>query len=294
MKKILVPTDFSPAANNAARYALHLATDLQANITLCNAMLVPVEAPEAAQVAWPLLSYEDIKNDTDKQLQDELKKLSKRLAEQSAFFTDGFRPKLNAVCEVGIVTKVIRDAVDQENVSLVVMGMSGAGSIERFFIGSNTRDVIEKAAFPVLLIPDGYIFQPIKNIAFATDLSKGDINVLHSLACFAKTFDADIQIYHITDTKYETGEDKYNADIFMAGLCKKVNYPKIQYHHIKSIDVDHGLTWLNEHGQVDLLAMVHRPHNFLASLFAGSYTQRLARHLTLPLLVFPPEYGATI
>jgi len=257
-------------------------------------MLVPAETPESGQVAWPLISYEDIKSDTDKQLQRELKKLSKRLAEQSAFFSEGFRPELNSISEVGGATEVIMETVDKQDISLVVMGMSGAGSLERFFIGSNTRDLIAKAAFPVLLIPSEYVYQPIKKIAFATDLNKGDINVLHTLACFAKVFDADIQINHITDTKYETGGDKYKADAFMVELYKKVTYSKMHYHLIKSMDVDHGLNWLNEHGQVDLLAMVHRPHNFLTSLFAGSHTQKLARHVTLPLLVFPPEYGATI
>jgi nucleotide-binding universal stress UspA family protein len=294
MKKILVPTDFSPSANNAARYALHLAAGLKASITLCNAMLVPAEAPEAAQVAWPLLTYEDLKDDTDEQLQYEIGRLSERLDQQSFFNPESFRPELYTVCEAGPVTDVVRATVDEQDISLVVMGMSGAGSLERFIIGTSTRSVIAKAGFPVLLIPSGYIFQPVKSIAFATDLSNSDINVLHTLACFAKAFDADIQVYHITDAKSEIAEDKLKADIFMKELCKKISYSKIHYHHIKSIDVDHGLTWLNEHGAADIIAMVHRPHNFLGSLFAGSHTQRLARHVTLPLLVLPPAYGAII
>jgi nucleotide-binding universal stress UspA family protein len=35
MKTILVPTDFSPAANNAARYALHLAKGINAYAGTC-------------------------------------------------------------------------------------------------------------------------------------------------------------------------------------------------------------------------------------------------------------------
>lgn len=294
MKKILVPTDFSSSANNAARYAVRLATLLKKDITLCNAMLIPIEAPGAQQVPWPLEDYEAIKSDTTEQLKEASTRLQAKIAEQAAFFPEDFQPAVDYTSEVGPVTDVIRNVLDEHNASMVVMGMSGAGGLERFFIGSSSRDLIAKASFPVLLIPPGYVFGQIKTIAFATDLDKGDINILHSLACFAKTLDAEIRINHISDHKREHGEEKYKADAFMAELVKKVNYPKITYHLIKSIDVDHGLSWLDEHGQVDILTMVHRPHGFFTGLFSGSHTQRLARHVTLPLLVFPPEYGAII
>lgn len=294
MKKILVPTDFSPTANNAAQYALHLAAPLKADIILCNAMLIPIEATGSDQVAWALQDYDAVKTDTTEQLQQGVRKLKHRLKEHVAFFPDDFKPEITFTSEVGLVSDVIRNALDKHGASLVVMGVSGAGSLERFFMGSNSWDVISKAAFPVLLIPPEYIFRPLKKIAFATDLDKRDINILHTMACFAKTMDAEIQINHISDDNYEQGEDRYKADVFMAELCKKISYPNIRYRHIKSTDVDHGLNWLHEHGQVDMLVMVHRQLHFLARLFSGSHTQKLARHVTIPLLVFPPEYGAAI
>jgi len=294
MKKLLIPTDFSPSANNAARYAVHLATLLKKNITLCNAMMIPIEAPAAGQVAWPLVDYEAIKSDTTEQLKEQSAKLRAKIAEQAAFFPEEFHPAVDYTSEVGPVTDVIRNVLDEHNASMVVMGMSGAGGLERFFIGSSSRDLIAKASFPVLLIPPGYIFGQIKTISFATDLDKGDINILHTLARLAKSLDAEIRICHISDHKYEHGEEKYDAEVFMTELGKKVSYPKITYHHIKSMDVDHGLSWLHEHGQVDILTMVHRPHGFFTGLFSGSHTQKLARHVSLPLLVFPPGYGAII
>ena len=294
MKKILVPTDFSPAAHNAARYAVHLATQLKKDIILCNAMLVPIESPAAGQVAWPMESFEEIKSSTTKQLQREAHKLGEKIREQAAFFPHDFSPSVDFTSEVGPVTKVIRKLLDEHNASIVVMGMSGTRGIERFFIGSSSRDLIAMASFPVLLIPADYTFRQIKKIAFATDLEKTDIVILHTLACFARAMDAEIQINHISDHNYERGEDKYKADVFMAELCKKVNYAKITYHHIKNRDVDHGLNWIYEHGQVDMLAMVHRPHGLFTTLFFGSHTQKLAKHVSVPLLVFPPEYGAAI
>ncbi len=294
MKKILVPTDFSPAAKNAARYALHLAVPLKEDIILCNAMTIPVEAVHVGGTAWPLEDYASIKGSVTEQLLDLSKHLENKLKEYAGFFPEDYHPTISLTSEVGSVTDVIRNVLDEHNGTLVVMGMSGAGSLERFFIGSSSRDLVDKASFPVLLIPSDYTFRPIKKIAFATDLDKSDINVVHALSCFAKALDAEIEIRHIADQKFRHGEAKYKADAFMAELCKRVTYPKISYHHIKSMDVDHGLDWLYEHGLIDLLVMVHRRHSFFGNLIFGSHTQQLARHITLPLLVFPPEYGAAI
>lgn len=51
MKTILIPTDFSEAAVNAARYGLFLAQRLQADLQLIHAFKVPAEARAAAQSA---------------------------------------------------------------------------------------------------------------------------------------------------------------------------------------------------------------------------------------------------
>jgi len=294
MKNILVPTDFSPAADCAARYALNLAPFLKANITLCNAMLIPVNAIAAAQVAWPLETYDEIKNEVTEQLKHEAETLKTWLIERADVFPKEFRPDISYTSEVGEVTDVIRNIVDTYYISLLVMGMSGKGGLERFFMGSTSREVIKKADFPVLLIPPGYSFRSIKKIAFATNFDKGDVNVLHTLACFAKALGAEIEVCHISDNKFEETKEKYDADIFIMEICNKVNYQKIHYNHIKSRRVNEGLNWLHEHGGVDMIVMVHRPHHLLADMFLSSHTQALAKHVSLPLLVFPQEYGAAI
>jgi hypothetical protein len=56
-------------------------------------------------------------------------------------------------------------------------------------------------------------------------------------------------------------------------------------------EVDNGLDWLAEYGQMQVLAMVHRQHNVLHKLFRGSYTQRLKKRIFIPLMVFPPDCG---
>lgn len=269
MKTILVPTDFSKPAENAARYALQLARYLEADISLCHAFFVPTVTPMAAQVAWPLYDYSGLKQDTDNALESLVKKL-------------GVKDGTNTV---GQFTTVVTERVTQEKADMVVMGMSGAGALSKFFLGSNSQKMIDAASFPVLLVPAEFAFSGIKKIAFATDLSSGDIKVIHSLAGFARRFNADLLVTHITDHS----ENTEKSDAFLNEITCKINYDKIYYRQVKNADIDEGLDWLSDHGFIDMLVMVHHHRNFLDRLFTGSHTQRQIRHIHVPLFVFPVD-----
>jgi len=292
MKTILVTTDFSLGANNAARYAIQLAKGLKAGITLCNAFKVPAEAPMAAQIAWPLEDYDSLKSET----LEELRLLAEVLTEDELSNPDahGYHPTIDYTAAVGTVSDVARNLVENRKLSMVVMGMSGAGMISRMVLGSNSHDMIEKANFPVFLIPPAARFNGIHKIAFATDLSTGDMEVIHSLAGLAYPFNAEILLAHVTDEKYDDPKQQHKVDSFLNDITCKMDYPRIYYRHIKSMDVEHGLDWLAEHGQIDILAMMHRRHNIFEQIFKGSHTQHMARRTELPLLVFPVGYHSVI
>lgn len=287
MKTILVPTDFSPAAANAADYALFLAQHLQADLLLTHAFKVPAESRAAAQSAWPPEDYEAVRQETTRELDQLRHTLEKEAAKEVSppFFPAGIK----GITELGDITTTVRNLVGQYQVPLVVVGMSGAGLLQRFILGSSSRDLIEKATFPVLLIPSKPAPRQLRKIAFATDLSKADIDIIHSLTSLARPFNADILIAHVTDAKYDQSVHQHLVDEFLREVTCKANYDRIYYRHIKSMDVDHGLDWLSEHGMIDMLVMVHRPHPVLERIIKGSHTQRLARHVQVPLLVFPPD-----
>ncbi|CAN5353268.1 universal stress protein [soil metagenome] len=292
MKTILVPTDFSQPAENAARYAIQLAGGLITNIKLVNAFKVPAEAPMAAKVVWPLEDYSSLKND----ITGELALLADRLIneEKTKLSQQAYHPLIEYTCGVGSLTEVVRNLTNEQKYAMLVMGMSGAGGLSNFFWGSNSREMIEKANFPVLLIPAETTFNGISKIAFASDLGNDDIHAIHCLAGLARKFNAEIQVVHITDEKYDEVEHQEKTDAFLDHIKARIDYPKIYYRHVKSINVGHGLDWLTEHGQVEMVAMVHRHHNIFDQIFSGSHTQRLARHIDLPLLAFPAGYRAVV
>src|ERR1700754_4180112 len=177
MKTIIVATDFSPAAENAARYALHFAKNIKAGIKLYHAFKVPAEAPMAAHVAWPLEDYQTIKDEVTTDLSSLAKKLSNE--ERAVSQPSSFHPEINYGSQVGPVTDVACNFIGEEKSPLLVMGTWGGGELGRVFLGSNSKEMIDKARFPVLLVPTDATYNGLKKIAFATDLSKSDVDIIH-------------------------------------------------------------------------------------------------------------------
>lgn len=285
MKTMLIPTDFSPAANNAAHYAFQLGKSIKASLKLCYAVMLPVEASMGQQVAWPLMDYSNLQ----KEANEKLRKLSVGLEANNGTVDPAVieHPPVHYAAEIGTLTEVVKQQLKKDKANLVVMGTSGAGALSRFFLGSSSRELMDHADFPILLVPPGAEFQGMKKIAFATDLSEGDIALIHSLSHFARPFNAEIVIVHISPAGFDSDVHQDKIDAFLSEVTCKVNYPKIYYRHVKDMGVDEGLTWLTQHVAIDLLAMVHRRHHFMQRIFEGSRTKKMAGHLKLPLLVFP-------
>ena len=290
MKKILIPTDFSASAKNAANYAMHLAKQMKANVKLCNVVMVPLEVPLAAHVSAPLITFESLEYEVEQELKRYVKKLKEKDELETA--PDTFHPSIEYAVGVGSVADAVTNFAANREVSLTVMGMSGAGGLGKFLIGSSSRAMVEATETPLLLIPDEARFMSIRKIAFATDLSKTDIDIIHTLAGFARMFNAEILIVHISEEVPDDSIQQRNKiNVFLNEVTNKVNYHKIYYQHVLDTEVDNGLEWLAEYGQMQMLAMVHRKHNVLHKLFRGSYTQRLKKRISIPLLVFPPDCG---
>jgi len=283
MKTLLIPTDFSATSKHAAEYGYNLAKLIKANVVLCNSVIVPAEIPQAGLVVWPMEDYDTLIEDST----DELKKLKSSLTKDS----EGFKPPVSYMNTAGIMTDVVSDICAKRNIDLVVMGTHGSSGLTSFFLGNHSRNMIDSATRALLLVPPTAPIKPIKKIAFATDFihPEDDLKSIYALIPIAKLLNAEILVTHIYSEKQQTPSFKKWLDNFLIELSNKADYPNVYYRLVKNTNAETGLDWLCAHGQVDILAMVHRPHNFFYDLINGSHTQKMARHISIPLLVMRPE-----
>jgi nucleotide-binding universal stress UspA family protein len=277
MKKFLFPTDFSANAKHALAYGYNLARQVKANIVICNAIIEPAEVAQAGLVVWPMEESELLVKDSSR----ELNLLKQHLEDKAE--TIGYTPTISCMAQAGTVLDVVNGIMHYENIGLVIIGTHGSSGLSTLLLGNHSRSMIDEINKPLLLVPPAGKIAPVKKIAFATDFQ----NPVYDLACIinlitlARPLNAEILVTNIFDN------DHHNHEIFMKELTAKANYPLLYYRMVKAYTPEAGLDWLCEYGQIDMLAMAHRDHNFIDSLFRGSLAQKMATHIPIPLLVFP-------
>lgn len=285
MKTILVPTNFSVPAENAAHYAICLAKKLHTDLILCNTYQDPANEPMATQVAWPLLEEADYELEAQSSLND----LVIEAGAKDCGEANDRLPKVTFELEKGEVCKVVSDLVKLKRADLVVMGMSGAGPIVQWVLGSNSKKMIDYADFPVLYVPYPASFSKIKKIGFATAFSVDDLEHLQYLCRMADQLDAEVIVYHITSFELQHLEEDEGIELrFEQDVARKLNYRKLSFQVIWHSNINEGLKYIiNEEG-IDILSMVHQQHSLLDKLFNGSYVHKVAKDTQIPLLVFQP------
>jgi nucleotide-binding universal stress UspA family protein len=283
MITLLLATDFSDNSQAAAHYGYQLALQLKANVVLCNAVIVPAEVPQADMAFWPADEFDLLILDSEKVLADFKKEL------EEVGHANGFKPKITCVTEPGLVTDVLAGAAAKHRADIIITGTHAGGNLSRFLVGDHARQLIENSQVPVLIVPANPSLQPIRKIAFATELvnMERDLKPICDLIAWGKLLNAEIIITHIADENYEAFKFQKELAESLLSVANKEHFPNIHYRMIKDDKVEEGLEWLSEHGQLDMLAMVHQHRNLFAELFGNSHTKKMAEHLQLPLLVFP-------
>lgn len=275
MKTLLFPTDFSRVSLNAFEYALHLAERLDAWIVLLHvhhysrvdvelipdAILNALESEHEAEALRQLEIYEQM-------VQDRLGK-DVKVMHKLAF---------------GFPKEQILFAAKEINPDLIVMGTTGAGSTLNKLLGSVCSHVIQYVSCPVLAIPEHAKYQPIKNLAYATNFEEENIEVFNQLSEFAKLLQADISCVHIkTNNK---GWDLLQLDFFNQLFKEKINTKELDFYLENYPDVVEGLDkFVSERG-ISILAMLTHKRELLDRIFHPSLARKMALITKTPLLTF--------
>ena len=141
-KRILFPTDFSEASENAALCALSLAQRYDAKLYVLHVVNL---TEDTSGFYVPHISYE--------KLDEEMKAAAGKMMEKftSRFFR-GFE-NLESSVLAGEPYKEIIKAVKGSRIDVIVMGSAGKGKVDRFLFGSTAERVMRKVLIPVLIVP---------------------------------------------------------------------------------------------------------------------------------------------
>lgn len=269
MKTIIVATDFSDVALNAAHYAIDMAAANNADVLLVNAVSYPLVTPELTTAAGTFeIILDAAKNDIG------------QLAFSLAAYAAG-RTNITTEVSMGDTVDELKNLAAAKKPLAVVMGVHGAGAAERIFFGSTALSAMHRLLCPLYLIPARAQYKIPLRIGLACNLSE-DINYINTtaLADLVKSNNSQLHILHVSrKEQMEAGKVLPQSKNLLNALIGI--HP--EFHYATSDDIPASIADFIKSVNLDLLVMVPAPQSFWGSIFHKSVSNNVARHITIPL-----------
>lgn len=283
MKTILVLTDFSENALNAAKAAVMLAGKIHANLILYhNFQTIPAAAYYAGgsylvdEAGWII---------------EETKKKLNRQSRVLGYCIDDLdktnrKPTLHTISAEGDLSKNIMDIVNDNDIEFMVMGARADSVIDHIFFGSETSAIIRHATRPVLVMPAQTMLTQLHKVAFATEFEEMDIEAVHYLIKLGKIFNFELNIIHVNQPWEHKLQHEEKEDAFKKRIAK-FGYPSITYNDLRGLDVISRLERHCAATKTQLLALVHHQQSFFMRVLQHSTTKEALADQKIPLFILP-------
>ncbi len=288
IRRILVPVDFTTHAENAAFYAIKIATTLKADIKLINAYLDPMSTPQTYLESYTYqLNIDKVIKEVEEETFKSLDAMAKRLR---AYI------KKNKIKDVkvkydlfkGNSVDVILHEAEEYKPAMVIMGTRGSELDKLRSFGSVTSHLIEKIKVPVLAVPKDYDaknFSAPKSVLYATNFDTTDFSALRRLVGFVKPFESKIYCVHAALEESQVF-DEVQMKRMRTYLFDTMDEYNIECGLLETMDIQQGLEDFIEERDIDVLAVTKQKRNFFVRLFKPSMTKKFLFQTQIPLLVF--------
>ena len=273
MKTILIPTDFSPTAINAADYAIGYAKQLRIeNIILYNAwqplnMSDPMSTLVVSEV-------DAVKLASSTQLAKEVKRLSE------------FAPlhfNIETVSEMAVLEDGIARLCKEKEISYIIMGITGGGTLDEKLIGSNTITVSQNTNVPLIIVPADSKFKYISKVMFLSDFKDIGENVpVDQLKMFLEDTLPQLDVINF-DPDFNREQAEPALEKFALHQILRKYSPEYKY-SLRN-DFEDAVNEFAENDNVQIIINVAKKHGWLYRILHPSYTKKLAFHTNVPLMV---------
>lgn len=268
MKTIIVATDFSSAAMNAASYAVDMAMAIHCDIMLLHVFEIPVGYMEI-----PLAE------NLDELMKDSNKSLAV-LKEKLLIRTEG---------GVGIKTKIIAGSFFQELERMceklkpyaIIMGSQGTTAADHIFYGRHTIYAMKHLTWPLITVPQDASYSQIKKICLACDFHQViESTPIDEIIKLVNDLHAELHVIN-------SGKDASSPDekVFESGMLQELLASvNPQYHFIVDANAEESIINFIEHNNIDLLITLPRRRDLLKKLVHKSFSKKMILHSQVPVL----------
>ncbi|MCQ6958767.1 universal stress protein [Mucilaginibacter aquariorum] len=278
MEKILVTTDQSANSKAAIRFAIALAKQRKAQLTVLHVyhLLKPFKWTEQQFAAYT----EEFCQKTTSELTAFVAKIYHELKEPDMDY------QLVLVSNMDVVEGIITYA-SQQGYAYICISTRGAGAVRKLF-GTHTAKLISSSPVPVISVPRGYRLTPVKEVLYAADMTDYEVE-LKKVADFARPLHATVSMVHIS-YPYELLWDKAVAE---DTLRKKANYdinlltPPRDLVNALMEDLE---LIIKKRKPSLLVLFTHQTRSLFDKLFLPSNAETYSFHGKIPMLTYKKEH----
>jgi nucleotide-binding universal stress UspA family protein len=271
MKKILVPTDFSPQAENALKVAAQIAIKHGSEIYLVHSLEMPLSISGSGDNSNLPESLYFIK-----------------LAEKnfSEILKNSYLDNIDVREAIGHdeIYNDIKAIVEDNEIDLIVMGSHGASGFKEMFIGSNTEKVVRTSSIPVLVIKNNHDVFEINDFVFASDFAADCKWSFNEAQKFAASVGAKMHLLFVnTPREFQTTA---KANEIISGFLKDVDTSNLTINIYNDTSIEKGILQFTKDINAQLIGMSTHGRKGLSHFFNGSISEDLVNHANMPVITF--------
>lgn len=263
MKNILVPIGSTNNAKHTLQYAIDLANEINANVLVFRAY-------SALTKAGTILNIDAIiERETNLYLRTMVASVNTKNVDVKLVSAKG-----------STVESVL--SIDAElGIDLIVVGAKSNSMKNDVFLGKTAGSLVKQTNIPMLTVPDGYVYKPIKSVLMG--FKSGKINkeiTLYPIAFFAEKFKLDINMLLVKTPGFS------ESDLV---LDKKLEALKTSLTITENATTFQGVLEHFRNNNPDMLCVFRRKRGFFQKLWEKNTILKSEFHTSLPLLILKGE-----
>lgn len=253
IRKVICPTDLSPAAQNATQYAGHFCKLIDAELELIYVNPIWKQLLLLNENSHPVIAKEP-----DDLINSEMKQLTIQLHNKF---------NINCIYDVVHPGSNIRDVIEAKSHpgALVIAGTTGSDKFIHRIFGSPTFRLTKALQVPVLVIPEHVEFQNVRQIIYAWDYHPHE-SCINCLETYAKATNSKLIFLHVSGRETEISKDVFRA---VTGSMKRKlkGLVSTEFERVYAPRLRKGLNdYMKEH-RGSILAVSYRNGNMLKKFF---------------------------
>lgn len=291
---ILLPTDFSPHSDNAAKLAFKLASRLGMSIDMLHSFIAPA-SPQGVQL---MDSYDYELADMAERQTIEVE--STRMMEEYAakirgWIKSGEVPavKFSTTVTEGIPEESILLYARDKNPQLIVMGTRGADKKEAELIGSVTAEVLDSCRIPAFTVPESVDVATVADlhkVAFVCNLEQEDMIALDTLYRLFPDQPLEVMLIYIPGRRERNVSDAKTAQaqLNLLNYCRE-HFPGYGF-DMRTVRLDTLIDDFKEimqEGPFNLICVPNKKRNVFARVFNPSIAHKILFRADVPMMVIP-------